>query len=78
MMIDAFGFEVYESGNYRNCQLLMILYATRVSSKAHLELSVDKLEREYITYMTFLSVPFFQITYLRNDPYSSSVPLQCP
>lgn len=45
MMIDAFGSEIYESRIYRNCQPLLILYATRVSSKAHLELSEDKLER---------------------------------
>lgn len=75
MMINALGFEIYGE-IYRNCQLLLILHASRVSSKAHLELSEDKLEREYITCTTILSVPFFQIAYFRNDPYSSPAPLQ--
>lgn len=40
-------------------KLLLILHATRFSSKGHLDHSEEKMERKYFIFRKFLSVPFF-------------------
>lgn len=75
---DGIGLEICAAGIYRNSQLSLILCATRVSSRACLQLSEEKLERDYMICRKFLSVPFLQVVYLRNNSYSSLTSLQDP